>query len=1254
MLGYRRGNSSKIRYLAAAVLMKYFAIFVVSFVLLTPVFSQERSQKTSNGSTLAKKKPASKPGSAKAGSKNTQTATAKRSGSADRGNVSKVKKGTSTGNTASRSSATGTKTGTSSKAGQTDKNLTARKTQASAKGPQKLKKDVGSKTASTKSVEGSVSKSTQRSTGAARTKQIASTAAGSKPKKNPVSKGAASNTKQDESADVVPDGKAEYEAAAAIADTDERIAALRRFVAGFPGSPFQAAAGDTITKAMVETGNNALRDRDVKSAAAAFLQAAKDAPVPIADELFTNSLSKLPVNLYFRGDTETALLVARIIEGKCRSNADQLLSLAEFYVSIENGSEAKRLAQAAIELAPEKGNGYQMRGLANRIDFQLDDAAADYARAVELDPESVPAMIGLAEMKRALGKPDESIELYRKVLAKDPANSSAKTGLSLALFESGKREDAESQMAAVLDENPRNLMLLAGAAYWYAAHDEGQKAVDLANRAISADPRFIWSHLALARGYIALQRPMDAEKALLVARRYGNFPTMDYEIASARLRAGFYREAAEALSQSYWIQNGEISTKLGGRVPKGSADISELVGLERKASIAEPQSAESAETSAQLQALLDLWTKLNSEKPDQAALGKAVDAFVRGGDVMRTHRLIFAAKELLDRKKDLSKVLELTKEATGSAETAVDIPNPSSAVMADELYESRRLAALKDQYIAVPDVSRSTLVSIIRGRIEEISGWTLFQLDNSAESIVRLKRAVSVLPTDSAWWRTSVWRLGTVLESRGQDQDALDSYTRSYQSGQPDAFKYSVIAAVYKRVNGSTFGLDKLIGPNPSAPNAEATAQNIEPPAIPSVLTGSTQARPSEAVPVPIASPSNVPVSNSGTTSTEVLPSPSPTAESVTTIVEPSPTPTVVPTDASPAAATTTAAKDEAKPTPSPTQDRPAQTAELPSVTGSEVKEKPASVPSSSTESIAESAKPTTQVKAEPSPEPSPAVKDDQSTLSNAAASPKAEPSPSPTADASKPETSPETQKTDPKPEPTGTPGTAQAVVSEKPSSETRDQAKPVSEVKPTDGNRPDGLKQANSTETDSNAASTKTIDNGSLAKVRENKELFPSTIITVPPADVVRKPVTAKDNEKPASAEIPTTENVKIDESKPAETKPEVSNPDQSGVNARPRIVPGAPIGPSCALTLSNDTISLENNEGKFDVIVRAEDERDISALTATSSSPSDVYVRVEPTAGMTGRAHYVIRSISKNRGIFQVTFALPCGFKNLVVNVR
>jgi len=649
-----------------------------------------------------------------------------------------------------------------------------------------------------------------------------------------------------------PDEKTAFDKAAAITDAAERVRALQKFNSTFPKSTRRDEALELIATARVTLGNEKIDAKDLDTSLIFFKAAATDAPKPIGEKLWADALSKVGANLYFRGKRLEALEIVKILEEKADANAAQMLDIAAFYMSIENGSEAKRIAGKVIAFAPNSAAAYQTMGLANRIDFQLEDAAAAYEKALELDPDSMTARRGLAEMNRAVGKADEAVILYREILAKEADNVPAQTGLILALFDAGKRGDAETELAKSLEVNPGNVILLASAAYCYAANKDGPKAIELAAKAIAADPRFIWSHLALARGLLIQQRPADAEKAMLAARQYGNFPTVEYEMASARLAAGYYRETAELLGRNFSIKDGMIQTKLGGRITRESKNFSELVGYERRASIFAPTAADDPENAARLTTLLEFKQALDAAEPNAEMVAKLADDFVRGDDKMRVHRQIFVASFLLEKKIALPKVLEIAKAAAANVDTGLDVPNASVAVMAKELYEARGLAASKGEYIQVPDVPRATLSAILRGQIEELSGWAAFQMDNSSDAVLRLKRAVGVLPVDSAWWRSSMWRLGAALSMAGKDAEALDVYFKVYKSGGPDAFRYTVIESLYKRVNGNTTGLEEKIGPNPTAPVAvETAATKTEPIASPTPETTPTPEVKIEPTPTP-------------------------------------------------------------------------------------------------------------------------------------------------------------------------------------------------------------------------------------------------------------------------------------------------------------------------------------------------------------------------------------------------------------------
>jgi predicted Zn-dependent protease len=623
--------------------------------------------------------------------------------------------------------------------------------------------------------------------------------------------GAPAKTKIVKAVETVGSEKEEFDKAVGTANAAERIAALQKFVENFPDSANKIQAQELIVSARAEIADEKLRLSETESGTELFKLAVKEAPTPVSDKLFSEVLLQFPTNIFWRGQQTAAIEIARMIEEKAEGNAKQLLGLATFYLGTENAAEAERLANKVIAVEPNLPAAYQTLGLAHRLNFQLEESANAYAKALELDGESVVSRRSLAEMKRASGKADEAAALYREILAKDPADAGAQTGLILSLFDAGKRAEAEAEMAKSLEANANNLPLLVGAAYWYAAHEDGAKAVELAEKAVAVEPRYTWAHIALARGLMQQKRPLDAERTLLAARRYGNFPTLDYEIASARMMAGFFREAADALKKNFVVKGDVIETRLGGRVGKEAKTFTDLLALERQASIFQTTAADDAKTSEKLKSLLVFSQKLDAQTGEEE-IAAAADEFVGGEDKMRLHRQLFAANRLLQTNRSLPKALELAQTAVGKDAEALNVPNASAAILADELYETRTLANSRNEFLFVPEIPRQTLSAILRGRIEEIAGWTLYNQQKPAEASVRLKRAVSVLPENSAWWRSSLWRLGAALQADGKDQEALDAYIKSYPKDTYESGKYLIIESLYQKINGSTEGLDVRLG----------------------------------------------------------------------------------------------------------------------------------------------------------------------------------------------------------------------------------------------------------------------------------------------------------------------------------------------------------------------------------------------------------------------------------------------------------
>lgn len=701
-------------------------------------------------------------------------------------------------------------------------------------------------------------------------------------------------------------------------DAAARVERLQAFVRDNPDSTQLERARELLTSARAALGDERLRGGDRAAGVELFRAAVAEAPEGMSDKLFLEVVSQLPANLYVLGEREAALELARTVEARAGGNAPRLLVVASFYLGIERPDEAARVAQAALALKPDLASAHQVLGTSYRYALRLDDAASEFARAVELDPKSASARHTLAELRRATGKPEEALSLYREQLAADPQDANAHSGLVLALFDAGRREEAERELQSALTGVAKDLPLLVGASYWYSAHGEGARALDLAGKAVALEPRFgwAWARIAQGRALLALKKPLEAEMALRAARRFGNFPTLDYELAAALASAGLYDEAAETLSHSFTIREGQIETRLAGRVEARAADFNELLAPERRASLSQFASASSAVEAKTLKSLLAF--RQAAGVGEEKAAVEAAREFAAGDDEMRTFRNLYAA-DRLERLASHAEAFERAEAAIGGVEAALDVPHAPVAIFADteEVRALRQRVVETGTPLSILNVQRDVLSKVLRGRVEELAGWALYNQGQTAEAVVRLRRAVSVLPEHTQWWRTAEWRLGAALEATGGARDALAAYVRSYRE-QPDPTRRTVIETLYKRLNnGSTQGLEQLIATPDVAAVAPASLQSPTTPAP--AETPATQAN------VAASAEAKADTTKVETTRTETAqpassqPASTPASEAAAT-----PTPEAPPAPTPPAQVATPEATTPAKaPTPEPTQQPP-------------------------------------------------------------------------------------------------------------------------------------------------------------------------------------------------------------------------------------------------------------------------------------------------------------------------------------------
>ncbi|HEU5458902.1 MAG TPA: tetratricopeptide repeat protein [Pyrinomonadaceae bacterium] len=606
---------------------------------------------------------------------------------------------------------------------------------------------------------------------------------------------------------------------------DRREAYLKEFLDTHPKSKSRERAVELLLMTYAGLADQKLKGGDTAGGIEQLSRVLNEAEVTASDELFS-LIAQFPMNLYLLGEKEAAYKAAQNLETKFGSDPKRLLAVARFYMGIERATDAVRIADTAVRLAPDLAEAHRLLAMGHHISLRLDDAVAEYKKALELDPNSKASRASLADLYRASGKSQEALTLYNEQLLSDPKDRAARSGKVLALFELGRSEEANTALEATLADEPRNLALLAGTAYWLAAHDKNEKAYELARKAVDVESRYTWAQIALARSLVALKRPIEAERAIRTARKFGKFPTLTYELANVLASMGLYEEAVEVLRESFTIKEEKIHTYLAGHVPASEPGFLELLAPERRAGFYQATAADTADNAKNMKALLAFNAAITvpeAEKIDEAAAVAAAKDFSAGADGMRAFRQLYAASRLLRRGVAIDTAIELIAEAKKATDDALKVPVLTMAVQADEYRELRARSIAAGNVPDVGEAPPEVMANILKGRLEDLHGWALFNQEKYTDAITHLKQAGEILPAETPAWRTALWHLGVALEQSGEKEQALDSYIKSYRGGPVETVRRSEIERLYKSITGSLDGIEDRIAGTGAAAGSSST-----------------------------------------------------------------------------------------------------------------------------------------------------------------------------------------------------------------------------------------------------------------------------------------------------------------------------------------------------------------------------------------------------------------------------------------------
>ncbi|HSB08134.1 MAG TPA: tetratricopeptide repeat protein [Blastocatellia bacterium] len=631
--------------------------------------------------------------------------------------------------------------------------------------------------------------------------------------------------------------------------SQQRIDLLEKFLASSRGSDLENEARELLMREYALKGEQALREANPQAAMRAFKAAFRHAADPITDKVFAQYVFPLPMAMNAFGYRVESSELMRSFEPRFANDPNRLVEIGFFYVQIEAPFEAVRVLESAVQLAPQDHRAHNSLGTAYLISLRLDDAMAEFSRALELDSKDEFANLNIANLARAMGEYERAIPYYRRQIVLKHDDAEAHGGLAIALLALGRDEEAEPEMRRAMELAPGDYRFLTQLGFFYITRKKPSLARPVIEQAARIEPRYAWAFIGKAETDALEGKFGDALATLIGAQAHAGFATLTFELAKAFLAVDGYDQATEVMGKAFTVNaDGEFEALLGGAIKTRSPRLDLLLERERQAALflnsdptttfqyrlveaickishfskvalasrkpaqptaarrrprpgqaksadaSEDDEAKSATRPRRATAAPSLDSELSagrdSNLPGMTELIRTITTFTTLDDGRQAFRMVWVSRKLTEADLALDAAELLARRAIDLAETATE---PAG---------SMRDAPLLD---------RAGRRAMFLGRAYDALGWAQFKKGNTRAALESLIKSVDVYPT-SLDRKIAIWHLAVATQEAGDDRRALELYIASYDPGLPTAsVRRAQIEMLYKRLNGSLAGLeDKL------------------------------------------------------------------------------------------------------------------------------------------------------------------------------------------------------------------------------------------------------------------------------------------------------------------------------------------------------------------------------------------------------------------------------------------------------------
>lgn len=629
------------------------------------------------------------------------------------------------------------------------------------------------------------------------------------------------------------------------ATQQERISLLEKFIAARRGSPLEDEARELLMREYALKGEQALREANPQLAMQVFKAAFRAAPAPITDKIFGQYIFPLPMAMNAFGYRVESTELMRSFEPRFETEPNRLVEIGFFYVQIEAPFEAVRVLERAVQLAPGDHRVHNSLGTAYLISLRLDDAAAEFGRALDLDGNDEFANVNLGNLSRATGDYERAVAYYRRQLKIKPDDAEAHGGLAIALLALGRDEEAASEIKRAKELAPADYRFLTQLCFFYINRKKAGPARALIEQAARIEPRYAWAFIAKAETDTLEGKFGDALATLISAQGQAGFATLTFQLAKALMALDGYDQATETIGKAFTVnEDGEFETLLGGAIKARSPKLDLLLERERQAALfvnydpttsfqyrlaesilkidhyskvaragrasaqpaaarrrARPGQSKSAEppeetatrprrATAAPSLTAELSAGRDASLPGMTELLRVINTFTTLDDGRQAFRMVWVARKLTEKELALDAAELLARRAIAIADSATE---PAGS--------------MRD----APMLDREGRRAMFLGRAYDALGWALFKKGNTRGALESLIKSVEIYPA-SLDRKTAIWHLAVATQEAGDDKRALELYIASYVPSAPTAsVRRAQIEALYKRLNGSLAGLDEKL-----------------------------------------------------------------------------------------------------------------------------------------------------------------------------------------------------------------------------------------------------------------------------------------------------------------------------------------------------------------------------------------------------------------------------------------------------------